>query len=165
MEYYIIERRKGNIEIEDANCFLSSSMEKIIEWINSNKDYDKREFYWWWVVINIKLNDEYGGKLFKVFDWDGNELDGQPINNVIENSYINNIIFDKDISMKDKNKTLYEYLDKLINENKIKEFILEKSWNNYNHPLLLKTIMMMIYNIDDIPNDIKIEIKNKYNEY
>jgi hypothetical protein len=82
MEYYIIERRKGNIEIEDANCFLSSSMENVIEWINSNKDYDKREFYWYWVVIKIKLNDEYGGELFKVFDWDGNELDGQPINNM-----------------------------------------------------------------------------------
>ena len=164
MEYYIIERRKGNIEIEDANCFLSSSMEKIIEWINSNKDYDKREFYWWWVVIKIKVNDEYGGKLFKVFDWDGNELYEQPYNNIIKTD-IDGIIFSNYISMKNKNKALFEHLDKLITENKIKDFIFEKSWNNYNHPSLLKTIMVMIDDIDDIPNNIKIEIKNKYNEY
>lgn len=40
MEYYIIERRKGNAEIEDANCFLTSSMNKVILWINNNKDFD-----------------------------------------------------------------------------------------------------------------------------
>lgn len=78
MEYYIIERRKGNIEIEDANCFLGSSMDKVIDWINDNKDFDKREFYWWWCVIKITVDDEWGGELFKIFDWDGNELEEQP---------------------------------------------------------------------------------------
>lgn len=78
MEYYIIERRKYDIEIEDANCFLGSSMDKVIEWINNNKDFDKREFYWWWCVIKITVDDEWGGELFKIFDWDGNELEEQP---------------------------------------------------------------------------------------
>ena len=78
MEYYIIERRKGDIEIEDANCFLGSSIDKVIEWINTNKDFDKREFYWWWCVIKITVDDEWGGELFKIFDWDGNELEEQP---------------------------------------------------------------------------------------
>lgn len=85
MEYYIIERRKGNSKIEDTNCFLGSSMDKVINWINDNKDFDDRNFYWWWVVIKITLDDECGGELFKIFDWDGNELDEQPIVNKIRN--------------------------------------------------------------------------------
>ena len=79
--YYIVERRKRHGEIEDANCFLSDSMVKVLEWINSNKDYDNHDFHWWWVVISIKLNDEWGGELYKIFDWDGNELDNQPFLN------------------------------------------------------------------------------------
>jgi uncharacterized UBP type Zn finger protein len=79
MEYYIIERKKGNIIIEDANCFLSSSMDKIVSWINDNKDFDNRTFHWWWCVIKITPDDEFGGELYKIFDWDGNELKKQPI--------------------------------------------------------------------------------------
>jgi len=78
MEYYIIERRKGDIEIEDSNCFLSSSMDNVIDWINNNRDFDEREFHWWWVVTKITIDDEFGGELFKIFDWDGNELEEQP---------------------------------------------------------------------------------------
>jgi len=79
----MIERRKGNIEIENSNCFLASSMDKVIEWINDNKDFDNRDFYWWWCVIKITVDDEWGGELFKIFDWDGNELEEQPINHII----------------------------------------------------------------------------------
>lgn len=79
MEYYIIERRKGDTETEDANCFLGSSMDKVIEWIHANKDFDERKLNWWWVVIKIVVDDEWGGELFKIFDWDGNELYQQPI--------------------------------------------------------------------------------------
>ena len=39
---------------------------------------NERNFYWWWVVIKITLDDEWGGELFKIFDWDGNELEEQP---------------------------------------------------------------------------------------
>jgi hypothetical protein len=78
MEYYIIEKRKGHIEIDVPNCFLTSSMDKVVEWINNNKDFDNRDYCWWWVVIKIKLDDEWGGNIFKIFDWDGNELDNQP---------------------------------------------------------------------------------------
>jgi hypothetical protein len=78
MEYYIVERRNGFGETEDANCFLGSSMEKVMEWIDSNKDFDLRNFHWWWAVIKITLDDEWGGEIFKMFDWDGIELDEQP---------------------------------------------------------------------------------------
>ena len=54
-------------------------MDKVIEWINNNKDFDDRKFYWWWVVIKISVDDEFGGEIFKVFDWDGNELEEQTI--------------------------------------------------------------------------------------
>jgi len=80
MDYYIIERRKGNFETEDSNCFLSSSMDKVIDWINDNSDFSNRDYLWWWVVIKIKLDDEFGGEIYKVFDWDGNELEEQPLN-------------------------------------------------------------------------------------
>ena len=80
MEYYIIERRKGG-ETEDANCFLGSSIDKCIEYINNNKDFDNRDFYWkwYWCIIKITVDDVYGGELIKIFDWNGQELDYQPI--------------------------------------------------------------------------------------
>lgn len=78
MEYYIIERHKSNHITEDSNCFLGSSIDKVINWINNNKDFDDRKFYWWWVVIKITVDDEFGGELFKIFDWDGIELNEQP---------------------------------------------------------------------------------------
>ena len=77
-EYYIVERRRGNTQTEDANCFLGSTMDNVINWINNNKDFDDRNFNWYWVVIKIKLDDKFGGELFKIFDWDGNELEEQP---------------------------------------------------------------------------------------
>ena len=76
--FYIVERRKDNTMTEDANCFLGSSMDKVVEWINSNKDFDKRDYNWYWVVIKIEVDNEFGGELFKIFDWDGNELEEQP---------------------------------------------------------------------------------------
>lgn len=76
--FYIVERRKYDNKTEDANCFLSSTMTKVIDWINNNKDFDNRNYSWYWVVIKIKLNDEFGGEMFKIFDWDGNELEEQP---------------------------------------------------------------------------------------
>jgi hypothetical protein len=76
--FYIVERRKDNTMTEDANCFLGSSMDKVVDWINNNKDFDKRDYNWYWVVIKIKVDDEFGGELFKIFDWDGNELEEQP---------------------------------------------------------------------------------------
>ena len=82
IEYYIVERRKGFAITEDANCFLSDSIEHVIAWINENKDFDSRNFYWWWAVIKIKTDDEFGGEIYKYFDWDGNELEEQPINNI-----------------------------------------------------------------------------------
>ncbi len=77
-DFYIVERRRDNNETEDANCFLSSSMDKVVDWINDNKDFDNRDSNWYWAVIKIKLDDEFGGEIFKYFDWDGNELDEQP---------------------------------------------------------------------------------------
>lgn len=76
--FYIVERRKDNTMTEDANCFLGSSMDKVVDWINNNKNFDKRDYNWYWVVIKIKVDDEFGGELFKIFDWDGNELEEQP---------------------------------------------------------------------------------------
>jgi len=77
-EYYIVERRRDNTMTEDANCFLGSSMNKVVDWINDNKDFDKRDYNWYWVVIKIVVDDEFGGEIFKIFDWDGNELEEQP---------------------------------------------------------------------------------------
>ena len=76
--FYIVERRKDNTMTEDANCFLGSSMDKVVEWINSNKDFDKRDYNWYWVVIKIEVDNEFGGELFKIFDWYSNELEEQP---------------------------------------------------------------------------------------
>ena len=76
--FYIVERRKDNTMTEDANCFLGSSMDKVVEWINNNKDFDKRDYNWYWVVIKIEVDNEFGGELFKIFDWDGTELEEQP---------------------------------------------------------------------------------------
>jgi hypothetical protein len=83
MEYYIVERRKGDGIVENSDCFLSNSIESVIAWINKNKDFDLRNYYWWWAVIKIKIDDEFGGEVYKYFDWDGNELEQQPINNYI----------------------------------------------------------------------------------
>ena len=76
--FYMVERRRDNTMTEDANCFLGSSMDKVVEWINNNKDFDKRGYNWYWVVLKIEVDDEFGGELFKIFDWDGNELEEQP---------------------------------------------------------------------------------------
>ncbi len=77
-EYYIIERRI-NLETVNANCFISSSINDVIKWINDNKDFDEVT-NWYWCVIKIKLNDPIGGELYKIFDYNGNELKSQPIN-------------------------------------------------------------------------------------
>lgn len=80
--YYIIERRKiinGKIIIEDPNCYITDTLNNVKKWINDNKDFDDREFLWYWAVHKIKINDKYGSELYKVYNWDGIELDKQPI--------------------------------------------------------------------------------------
>lgn len=78
-EIYIIERRSGNGKTEDSDCFISSSMNNIVKWIKENKDFDSNDFNWWWVVLKNKIDVEYSTEIYKVFDWDGNELDKQPL--------------------------------------------------------------------------------------
>lgn len=76
--FYIVERRQNPFITEDTNCFLSSSIDKVTDWIKTNKDFDTREYNWYWAVIKIEVENEFGGELFKIFDWDGNELIEQP---------------------------------------------------------------------------------------
>lgn len=78
MEIYIVERRKGISFTEDANCFISDSLEKCEKWIKENGDFENRETHWWWVVIKGELNSDVF-YLYKIYDWDANELEEQPI--------------------------------------------------------------------------------------
>jgi hypothetical protein len=73
MAYYIVERRRGSGETENANCFLTGSLDKVREWINDNRDFDTREYFWWWAVLKIEIDDELGAEIFTYFDWNGNE--------------------------------------------------------------------------------------------
>jgi hypothetical protein len=59
--------------------FLTNSLNKAVQWIYDNKDWESRDSIWYWVLISIELDNPVGGELFKVFDWDGNELEGQPV--------------------------------------------------------------------------------------
>lgn len=43
----------------------------------------------------------------------------------------------------------------------IKEFINNRHWEEYTHPSLLKSILIMIENLEYISKDIKQEIDNK----
>lgn len=100
MKIYIVERRRGYAEIEDSNCFIGSSMDKIIEWINRNKDFDKRDFYWYWVILKGSVDEDLCPELFKVFDWDGVELDEQPLDYSQKYNKINNTTKIKKIIMR-----------------------------------------------------------------
>lgn len=80
MIYYIVERRKELGGTENANCYLSGSMDKVRNWINDNKDFDVRDYFWWWAVLKIDVDDENGAVLFAYFDWDGNETPSIPEN-------------------------------------------------------------------------------------
>ncbi len=75
---YMVERRKGNAVTEDPHCFLGSSMEKVKEWILDNTDFEHKDVLWYWVVIKVQVDYPFGGELFAVFDWEGNELEEQP---------------------------------------------------------------------------------------
>ncbi len=85
--FYIVERRKSDSMIEDANCFLSDSIYEVINWINNNKDFDRRKFFWYWAIIKIIKDEPFGGEIFKYFDRDGNELEYQPITEGTSKSY------------------------------------------------------------------------------
>ncbi len=82
MDYLIIERRKRdsnrNIITEDSTCYLTQSMENAVKWINENPDFDIKDELWWWVILKIVIDDEYGSELYKIYDWNGNELNEQP---------------------------------------------------------------------------------------
>lgn len=79
-EIYIVERRIIDGITEDSDCFVGSSMEKVIIWINDNKDFDDRTYVWYWVVLKSEVDLDNSTELYKIFDWDGNELDEQIIN-------------------------------------------------------------------------------------
>ncbi len=79
MFYYILERRKGINETENANVFLSSQLDNIVKYIKDNKDSYPRTYSWFWSVIKIEPDDDWGGEYYKSFDMDGNELCEQPI--------------------------------------------------------------------------------------
>ncbi len=82
MDYLIIERRKRdsnkNIITEDSTCYLTQSMENAVKWINNNQYFDFRDELWWWVILKIVIYDEYGSELYKIYDWNGKELNEQP---------------------------------------------------------------------------------------
>jgi hypothetical protein len=80
MEYYVIERRSGKGETDISTCFLTDSMEKVREWIDKNKDFDYRNFFWWWAVLKVNMDDELGAEIYTYFDLDGNETETIPIN-------------------------------------------------------------------------------------
>jgi hypothetical protein len=51
--YFIVEQRGSNAKIENANCFLGSSINNVIYWINDNKDFDHRDHLWYWALKPI----------------------------------------------------------------------------------------------------------------
>jgi hypothetical protein len=78
MVYYIVEKRKEHSVIDIANCYLSESIDKIKDWINNNKDFDTRDNFWYWAVLKIITDDEFGAEIFTYFDWDGKESENVP---------------------------------------------------------------------------------------
>ena len=79
MILYIVERRNYNGIVEDSDCFLSSSLENVKTWILNNQDFDTESSNWYWCVLKIIPDDEYGAELFKIFSREGIELENKPI--------------------------------------------------------------------------------------
>jgi hypothetical protein len=101
MELFIVEMRKGNTNIEILNCFISLSIKSVIKWINNNKDFEKRSFQWWWVIIKMNTDEELSGELYKIFDWDGNEVTEQPIDNNFDRNSLEYELAEKIIFLQD----------------------------------------------------------------
>lgn len=145
--FYIVERRKENNMTENANCFLSSSLDKVVDWINNNKDFDKRDPNWYWVVIKIEVDNEFGGELFKIFDWDGNELEEQPIiegfsehTEKLNISYLDEV---KKQNILDDLKRIESYVSKLHNMIDKSQYLDDETKQNI---LELKETSHQIYN-------------------
>lgn len=55
--------------------------------MKNNTDYGRRNLDWWWVVYPAELDHDIHNQprsghnldTFHVFDWDGNEMENQPI--------------------------------------------------------------------------------------
>lgn len=68
---YIVERRRylgDKMITEDADCFVSFSLERTEKWMKDNCDFDDRLFQWWWVVIKCDVDDEFGGDMVDAYD-------------------------------------------------------------------------------------------------
>lgn len=76
VEQRYIEQRKCKTGV--SCCFVSFSIDKIINWINDNKDFDTNNSNWYWAVLKCVIDDEFGAEIYKYFDIDGNELKEQP---------------------------------------------------------------------------------------
>ena len=82
--FYIVEIRKyypkGSFPYTEHSClFLSNKLHDAINFINDdvNDTYgftsNGRNYHWYWVIIKMKLNDDTGGEIVKVFDKNGKE--------------------------------------------------------------------------------------------
>ncbi len=82
--FYIVEIRKyypkgSTPHTEFSNLFLSDKLNKSISFIQEDvNDSDGftsngRDYHWYWVIIKMKLNDDTGGEIVKVFDKNGKE--------------------------------------------------------------------------------------------
>ncbi len=82
--FYIVEIRKyypkGSTPHTEHSClFLSNKLGDSINFINDDvNDSDGftsngRDYHWYWVIIKMKLNDDTGGEIVKVFDKNGKE--------------------------------------------------------------------------------------------
>ena len=59
-------------------AFIASTFEKAQEFIRQNAEYDWRNHPWYWVICSEVLDAELvaGTGLVAVYDWDGNNLNG-----------------------------------------------------------------------------------------
>lgn len=74
--FYIVECRYNPSEVISC-CYMSDDMNKIMLWLSNNDDFDlKRSFYW--AILQIVSDNEYGAVIYKYYDVMLNELDEQP---------------------------------------------------------------------------------------
>jgi hypothetical protein len=82
--FYIVEIRKyypkgSTPYTEFSNLFLSDKLDKSISFIQEDvNDTDGftsngKNYHWYWVIIKMKLNDDTGGEIVKVYDKNGVE--------------------------------------------------------------------------------------------
>ena len=82
--FYLVEIRKyypkgSTPYTEHSSLFLSNKLDNTINFIQDDvNDSDGftsngRDYHWYWVIIKIKLNDDTGGEIVKVFDKNGKE--------------------------------------------------------------------------------------------